>query len=147
MVERGLGAALAKALDGHMSVDQFERGDIVRVVAQELTVLGEFSRYAGIEAVEVRRKDGQEKPFRLYYHRGKSERGYYDDKGRSPYEGGWRKPVKDAPITSRFNPKRHHRCSRRRCRTRDRLRRAHRRGGGRIVVRHHQLHRRGWPER
>jgi hypothetical protein len=91
-----------------MSLDQLERGDVVRVVAQEVTVLGEFSRYSGIEAVEIRRKDGQEKPFRLYYHRGKSERGYYDDKGRSPYEGGWRKPVKDAPITSRFNPKRMH---------------------------------------
>lgn len=107
-LERGLGSALARALDGHMSLDQLERGDVVRVVAQEVTVLGEFSRYSGIEAVEIRRKDGQEKPFRLYYHRGKSERGYYDDKGRSPYEGGWRKPVKDAPITSRFNPKRMH---------------------------------------
>ncbi|MCC6665332.1 MAG: M23 family metallopeptidase [Polyangiaceae bacterium] len=91
-----------------MSVDQLERGDVVRVVAQEVTVLGEFSRYAGIEAVEIRKGEGKEKPFRLYFHRGQSERGYYDDKGRAPYEGGWRKPVKDAPITSHFNPKRMH---------------------------------------
>jgi murein DD-endopeptidase MepM/ murein hydrolase activator NlpD len=34
-------------------------------------------------------------------------RGYYDARARAPYEGGWRKPV-DAPITSRFNPKRMH---------------------------------------
>ena len=107
-LERGLSAVLAKALDGHMSVDQLERGDVVRVVAQEVTVLGEFSRYAGIEAVEIRKGEGKEKPFRLYFHRGQSERGYYDDKGRAPYEGGWRKPVKDAPITSHFNPKRMH---------------------------------------
>lgn len=107
-LERGMSAVLAKALDGHMSLDELKRGDMVRVVAQEVTVLGEFSRYAGIEALEIRRADDKEKPFRLYYHRGQSERGYYDDKGRSPYEGGWRKPVKDAPITSRFNPKRLH---------------------------------------
>ncbi len=107
-LERGLSAVLAKALDGHMGLDQLDRGDVVRVVAQEVTVLGEFSRYAGIEALEIRKGDGKEKPFRLYFHRGQRERGYYDDKGRSPYEGGWRKPVKDAPITSHFNPKRMH---------------------------------------
>lgn len=107
-LERGLASVLTKALDGHMSLDDLERGDVVRVVAQEITVLGEFSRYAGIEALEIRRANDKDKPFRLYYHRGQSERGYYDDKGRSPYEGGWRKPVKDAPITSRFNPKRLH---------------------------------------
>jgi murein DD-endopeptidase MepM/ murein hydrolase activator NlpD len=107
-LERGMSQALAKALEGHMSLDELQRGDVVRVVAQEVTVLGEFSRYAGIEAVEVRPANDKEKPFRLYYHRGQKERGYYDDKGRSPYEGGWRKPVKDAPITSRYNPKRLH---------------------------------------
>lgn len=107
-LERGMASVLAKALDGHMSLDELKRGDVIRVVAQEVTVLGEFSRYAGIEALEIRRSDEKDKPFRLYYHRGQSERGYYDDKGRSPYEGGWRKPVKDAPITSRFNPKRLH---------------------------------------
>jgi len=107
-LERGLAAALSKALDGHMSLDELKRGDVVRLVLQEVTVLGEFSRYAGVEALEIRRADDKDKPFRLYYHRGQSERGYYDEKGRSPYEGGWRKPVKDAPITSHFNPKRFH---------------------------------------
>jgi Peptidase family M23 len=107
-LERGMAAALSKALDGHMSLDDLERGDVIRVLCQEVTVLGEFSRYAGIEALEIRRGNGKEAPFRLYYFRGDKERGYYDDKGRSPYEGGWRKPIKDAPITSHFNPKRMH---------------------------------------
>jgi murein DD-endopeptidase MepM/ murein hydrolase activator NlpD len=69
-------------------------------------VLGEFSRYAGIEALEWRPARG--KPMRLYFFRSSSSRGYYDDKGRSPYEGGWRKPIPTAPITSKFNPKRMH---------------------------------------
>ena len=33
-------------------------------------------------------------------------RGYYDRDGRAPYEGGWRKPIKDAPRTSPWNPHR-----------------------------------------
>lgn len=107
-LDRGFAQALGKALDGHLSLDELKRGDVLRVVLQEVTVLGEFSRYAGVEAVELRRADDKEKPWRLYYFRGQKERGYYDDKGRSPYEGGWRKPIKDAPITSHFNPKRMH---------------------------------------
>jgi murein DD-endopeptidase MepM/ murein hydrolase activator NlpD len=107
-LERGVALVMARALDGHMSVDELERGDVVRLVLQEVTVLGEFSRYAGVEALEIRRADDKEKPWRLYYFRGQKERGYYDEKGRSPYEGGWRKPIKDAPITSHFNPKRMH---------------------------------------
>jgi len=107
-LERGLSQALTRALDGHMSLDELKRGDVVRVVAQEVTVLGEFSRYAGVEAIEIRSADDASKPFRLYYFRGQKERGYYDDRGRAPYEGGWRKPVQNAPITSHFNPKRMH---------------------------------------
>src|SRR5690606_20088695 len=33
---------------------------------------------------------------------------YYDAKGRAPGEGGWRNPVRGAPITSKFNPQRMH---------------------------------------
>ena len=33
-------------------------------------------------------------------------RGYYDRDGKAPFEGGWRKPIKDAPRTSPFNPRR-----------------------------------------
>jgi hypothetical protein len=47
-------------------------------------------------------------PLRVYYFDMPSERGYYDVKGRAPHDGGWRKPIPGAPITSRFNLKRLH---------------------------------------
>jgi murein DD-endopeptidase MepM/ murein hydrolase activator NlpD len=95
---------LNKALEGHTSVAQFRRGDRLRVVAQEVTVLGEFSRYAGLEAIEYLPASGD--PLRIYYFNKRKR--YYDAKGRAPGEGGWRKPIKGAPITSKFNPKRMH---------------------------------------
>jgi len=104
----GLSKVLAKAVDGHISLDELERGDLVRVVAQEVAVLGEFSRYAGIEALEIKFSDRERKPLRIYYFQGPRSRGYFDAGGRSPYEGGWRKPVKDGVVTSKFNPKRMH---------------------------------------
>lgn len=104
--ERGLGRAVQKALDGHSSLDELERGDVVRLIAQEVTVLGEFSRYAGVEALEVKRAKGDS--MRVYYFDAPGERGYYDVKGRSPHAGGWRNPIPGAPITSRFNLKRLH---------------------------------------
>lgn len=106
--ESALANALGEALEGHMSLAELERGDRVRVVAQEVTVLGEFSRYAGIEAVEIKRAEAKTDPLRVYYFRGSKSRGHYDDHGRAPYEGGWRLPVKGAPITSPFNMKRLH---------------------------------------
>ncbi len=105
-LERGMAKALAKTLSGHMSIEELKRGDRIRVVAQEVTVLGEFARYSGVEAMELLRKD--EKPLRIYYFRGSGSKGYFDNSGRSPYEGGWRKPVKGAPVTSKYNPKRMH---------------------------------------
>jgi murein DD-endopeptidase MepM/ murein hydrolase activator NlpD len=102
----GLGEVLGKALSGHMALSELERGDRLRVVAQEITVLGEFSRYAGIEAIEVLRHD--EKPLRIYFYGHATDGGYFDNDGRAPYEGGWRKPIPGAPITSKFNPKRLH---------------------------------------
>jgi hypothetical protein len=104
----GLREALSKALDGHMDVDELERGDRLRVVAQEVTVLGEFARYAGIEALEVLPKDSKAKPLRVYYFHHATAAGYYSERGQAPYEGGWRKPVKDAPVTSKYNPTRMH---------------------------------------
>ena len=98
-----IGRVLDKALDGHTSVSHFSRGDRLRIVAQEVTVLGQFSRYAGIEALEYVPATG--KPLRIYYF--SQRRKYYDGKGRAPGEGGWRKPVR-GPITSKFNPKRLH---------------------------------------
>jgi murein DD-endopeptidase MepM/ murein hydrolase activator NlpD len=104
----GLAKVMSKALDGHSGLEELERGDRVRVVVQEVTVLGDFARYAGVEAVEVVPADSGQKPFRIYYFQGTESRGYFDDRGRQPYEGGWRKPVKDAEMTSPFNPKRLH---------------------------------------
>jgi murein DD-endopeptidase MepM/ murein hydrolase activator NlpD len=97
---------LAKALSGHMTLSELERGDRLRIVVQEVTVLGEFSRYAGVEAIEVLKKG--EKPLRVYFYGHATDGGYFDSDARAPYEGGWRKPIPGAPITSRFNPKRMH---------------------------------------
>jgi murein DD-endopeptidase MepM/ murein hydrolase activator NlpD len=104
--ERGLARVVTKALDGHSSLDELERGDMIRLIVQEVSVLGEFSRYAGVEALEVKRVKGDS--IRIYYFDMPGERGYYDVKGRSPHEGGWRKPIPGAPITSHFNLKRLH---------------------------------------
>ena len=104
----GLSKVVAKALDGHTALDELDRGDVLRVVAQEVTVLGEFSRYAGIEALELVRVDPKKTKLRIYYCDCPGIRGYYDHDGRAPFEGGWRKPIKDAPRTSPFNPKRMH---------------------------------------
>lgn len=106
--DKGLREVLAKALDGHMDLGELERGDRLRVIAQEVTVLGEFARYAGIEAIEVLPRDPANKPLRVYYFHHATAGGYYNERGQAPYEGGWRKPVKDAPVTSKFNPNRLH---------------------------------------
>ncbi len=102
----GLSGVLSDALSGHLSLSELEKGDRIRVIAQEVTVLGEFSRYAGVEAVEVLRKG--KKPLRVYYYHHAVEGGHFDDSGKAPYEGGWRKPVPGAPVTSKFNMKRMH---------------------------------------
>ncbi|HEY6080798.1 MAG TPA: M23 family metallopeptidase [Polyangiaceae bacterium] len=102
----GLSKVVARALDGHMALDELERGDVLRVVVQEVTVLGEFARYAGVEALELQRVDPKKTRLRIYYSDAPSIRGYYDHDGRAPFEGGWRKPIKDAPRTSPWNPHR-----------------------------------------
>lgn len=103
-LDPSIGSVINKALDGHTSVEQFRLGDRLRVIAQQVTVLGEFARYSGIEALEYLPVNGS--PLRIYYYSAK--RRYYDSKGRAPGEGGWRKPIKGAPITSKFNPNRLH---------------------------------------
>lgn len=102
--DRGLGPVLEKALSGHLALSELRRGDRLRVIVQEVTVLGEFSRYAGVEAVEIARAGGKNE--RFYYYSHPIEGGYFDASGRAPWEGGFRKPVPGAPITSKFNPKR-----------------------------------------
>jgi len=102
----GLSKVVQRALDGQMSLDELDRGDVLKVVAQEVTVLGEFARYAGIEALELLRADPKKQPERIYYWDAPNVRGYYDRDGKAPYQGGWRKPIKDARRTSPWNPKR-----------------------------------------
>lgn len=104
--ERGLAHVLNKALDGHSAIEDLERGDVIRLIVQEVSVLGEFDRYAGVEALEVRRAKGE--ALRIYYFDAPGARGYYDAKGHAPNPGGWRKPIPGAPITSHFNLKRMH---------------------------------------
>jgi murein DD-endopeptidase MepM/ murein hydrolase activator NlpD len=106
--DSGLGHVVALALQGHLSLDELERGDRVRLIGQELTVLGEFSRYTGIEAIEIVPANPKREPLRVYYFDDASLRGYYDSSGKSPYEGGFRKPIPGAAITSAFNPRRMH---------------------------------------
>lgn len=108
----GLEPALAKAIDdalsGRMSTEGFEEGGTVRVIATEVTALGEFASYKQIVALEYRPPDPSATPVRVYTFDGKGVRGYWDDKGRQPDGSGWASPVPGAPITSRFNPKRLH---------------------------------------
>jgi hypothetical protein len=105
--EASLGTVLNKALEGHVSVEQFRPGDRLRIIAQEVTVLGEFEHYAGIEAVEYVPR-GSESPTRVYYFQGEQTKGYINAQAQLLNEGGWRKPIKGAPITSRYNLKRFH---------------------------------------
>ena len=107
-LERGLGKVVAKALDGHMRLSELERGARLRVIAEEVVVLGEFARYSGVEALEVNAPDTSKPPLRVYYFAAGSERGYFDAEGRSPSDGGWKKPIPDARVTSPFNLTRMH---------------------------------------
>jgi murein DD-endopeptidase MepM/ murein hydrolase activator NlpD len=105
--EPALIRAMREAMTGHLAIDDLERGVRVRVIAQEVTVLGEFARYALIEALEVNFASDR-KPLRIYYFDSGKSHGYFDETARSPYEGGWRTPIPNARITSKFNLKRMH---------------------------------------
>lgn len=102
--EPGLGDYVNKALSSYVSTNELRAGDVLGVVAQEVTVLGEFSRYAGVEALEYRPVNGE--PLRVYYH--EASRGYVDSRGRAFGKSRWTRPVPGAGVTSRFNPKRMH---------------------------------------
>jgi murein DD-endopeptidase MepM/ murein hydrolase activator NlpD len=106
--EDGIIAAVDDALGGRISSEAFEEGSTVRVIAIEETALGAFSRYKRLLALEYRPADPAGKPIRIYNFTGQESRGYWDEKGKQPYSGGWGAPVPGAPVTSRFNPKRMH---------------------------------------
>ncbi len=99
--------AMREALIGHLSLEEIERGSRVRVIAQEVTALGEFARYGGLEALEIQFASDR-KPLRVYFFKGPKSRGYFDETARAPYEGGWRSPIPNAPVTSKFNMHRMH---------------------------------------
>lgn len=104
--DTGLSSVVEKALAGHMMLAEMRGGDRLRIIVQEVTVLGEFSRYAGVEAIELLREG---KPTqRFYYYSHPEQGGYFDASGKAPFEGGWRKPIPTAPVTSHFNMKRMH---------------------------------------
>ena len=56
----------------------------------------------------MRHQNPKREPLRVYYFDDPLLRGYYDASGKSPYEGGFHKPIPGAAITSAFNPKRMH---------------------------------------
>ncbi|WP_437966238.1 peptidoglycan DD-metalloendopeptidase family protein [Sorangium sp. So ce260] len=107
-LEPGVLDVIDEALSGRMSTESFEEGSTVRLIAMEETALGMFSRYKKVIAIEYRPADPAEKPLRIYDFKGQEARGYFDERGRQPYAGGWRAPVPGAPVTSKFNPKRMH---------------------------------------
>jgi murein DD-endopeptidase MepM/ murein hydrolase activator NlpD len=105
--EPALTKSLGETLSGHHSVAELEPGTRVRLVGQEVTSLGEFVRYAGLETLEVN-FPGKQEAERFYFFGNPQYRGYFDQSGRAPFEGGWRVPVPGAPITSKFNLRRMH---------------------------------------
>jgi murein DD-endopeptidase MepM/ murein hydrolase activator NlpD len=104
--EPGLGTVVDRALEGYAKSADLARGDVLRMVAQELTVLGAFARYTGVEALEYRPRAGE--PLRLYYMSTGDSRGYVDSKGRRFGRSRWAAPIRDARVTSRFSTRRFH---------------------------------------
>ena len=104
--EPGLTEAVNKALAGYTRTSDMRDGDVLALVAQEVTVLGQFDRYAGVEALEYRTRGGQ--PVRIYYHQVGRARAFVDAKGRTFGTSRWARPVAGAGVTSRFNPRRFH---------------------------------------
>ncbi|HEU4408744.1 MAG TPA: M23 family metallopeptidase [Polyangiaceae bacterium] len=100
--------ALDDALDDRVALTSLHRGAVLRIVAQEQTVLGKFARYVDVEAVEYLPPARGAAPVRVYHYKNGKAAGYYDGRGRAPYQGGWRFPLRFPRVTSRFNPKRMH---------------------------------------
>lgn len=106
--DEGVIALIDDALGGRLSSEGFEEGSTIRLIAVEETALGLFSKYKRVVALEYRPANPADKPIRIYAFHGQESRGYWDDKGKQPYSGGWQVPCPGAPVTSKFNPKRLH---------------------------------------
>lgn len=104
--EPGLTKAVSRALRGHLNLAELRRGDVVKVIASEVTVLGDFARYERVEALEHAPARG--KPLRVYYFHKDRTRGHFDRHGKAPASNGWRVPIPGARVSSKFNPKRLH---------------------------------------
>jgi murein DD-endopeptidase MepM/ murein hydrolase activator NlpD len=97
-----------RAFDGRAHLAGMPRGSSLRVIVVEQTSLDRFASYDHIEAMEyVSSKEGAE-PLRIYRVKDGSHWGYFDQRGREPFRGGWRRPCPGSPITSGFNPRRLH---------------------------------------
>lgn len=96
------------AFDGRASVASMPKNSTLRVIVREKTALGRFASYDYIEALEYVSSKPDSKPLRLYRFQDGGRFGYFDQQGREPYRGGWRRPCPGAPVTSPFNPKRMH---------------------------------------
>lgn len=107
-LEPGILDVINDAFNGRISTESFEEGGVVRLIATEVTALGLFAEYKGLVAVEYRPPDPAQESMRAYAFQGEKSKGYFDEKGRQPFKGGWRSPCPGAPITSPFNPKRMH---------------------------------------
>lgn len=107
-LEPDLVRVIDEAFAGRFSHESLQEGGVVKVVATEVTALGDFVRYKNVIAVEYRTPDPAAPPMRAYTYFGTAAKGYFDEKGRQPDGGGWATPVPGAPITSKFNPKRMH---------------------------------------
>ncbi|HVY49129.1 MAG TPA: M23 family metallopeptidase, partial [Minicystis sp.] len=107
--EDGILAAIDEAFNGRISHESFEEGSVVKVIAVEETALGLFSKYKRIVAVEYRPKDPSAPPVRAYAFNGEQSKGYWDEKGKQPYSGGWQSPLAGGMVVvSPFNPHRMH---------------------------------------
>lgn len=98
--------ALDDALESRIALSRIHRGATLRILAQEERMLGKFTRYTDIEAVEYVSPKGE--ATRIYHLKNGRNPGYFDAKAKASARGGWRYPVKLPRITSRFNPKRMH---------------------------------------
>jgi murein DD-endopeptidase MepM/ murein hydrolase activator NlpD len=97
---------LDDALESRIALSRIHRGATLRIVAQEERMLGKFTRYVDVEAVEYTDPKGD--VTRIYHLKNGQNPGYFDAKAKASARGGWRYPVKLPRITSRYNPKRMH---------------------------------------
>lgn len=97
-----------RALDGRGHLAGMPKGSTLRLVVVEQTALGRFASYEYAEALEFAPSREGSEPLRIYRVRDGNHWGYFDQHGREPFRGGWRRPCPGASITSGFNPKRLH---------------------------------------